>query len=1738
MTGFGGQGYVSQESRALSTIQEGPTADLSQGEQQIISMLQTHDYQMKFLAGQVDKAMKTATEAAQNPIQQIQQFVADIVVLLGGGQLVNGALDFGDLQYILPAIGALFGFGDSPFPLSLFEAAMKFFTGYIVPQEQFVDVINQIIENWLGLFGIDPDFIHDVKELIEAVGNLFGGIGNLFPSLNELLGALGINAGGLGPLGQLLAPILKLFEGFNLDAFGNILDFITDLLSPWIEGITAVINWVNGLLYALGHGGSIVNSPLGAVLAPFESLFRFLFGGRTKGTNLVTDSGFEDEAEWPAERAAGEMSDVRSHSGANSRLVTTNADAQYVYFNSDHRGLDATSEEVLWKARSRDKFQVEAFMFADNGNATTGTPPRLMVAYHDSKGILPSTVHTVKAPTWADWANSEGGWLQLNGYVTVPSGYDRVRPYLEFLSDEAAGNLWWIDDLMAREITDSQNIVERLFGAVGNTVGTILDMVIPGLDASKIATGFVNLARLPSQVLTSIVGVAANLVNGFLDAVTNIPALDGSKIVSGVINLFRLPNIPLSKMAEDVITFLEGLLPWNWFRASRNSGPNMVIGSDFTDTTIPRSNYASATVPTYYTGPLGKCLTWTATGSGSAGVFLSPGDSTFFSVKGGEKFTLKAEMQADADNSGAAPVFGSGFSFTDSNGVLPVSETFLGVPATTRGAWANVTRTIEVPDGYDRMRVIARAVNGSTVAGDRYYLRAGVALREVTEPQNIVQSLWGSVGSAISGVISSFKIPSLDASIITTGLMNLARFPSQVLTTISGVAANLVSGFLDAVTNIPALDGSKIVSGVVNLLRLPSIPLAKMASDVTDFLATLLPWNWFNAAQKTGPNMVIGADFTDSTIPRTPIGNTTFLGYGSGANGPRLMWQATSTSNSSGLFLGHTLANVAGDNYYKVNPGDKYTARGEMYGRAANVGEPNFEFLFQFTDSLGVNPLVNQVRGSKPDTGGWIAIEGTAEVPEGYDTMRFIIRNAPGGTVAGDIFEARKISLREVTETQNVIASLWGSVGSAISGFISDLKIPGLDGSKITGGFVALARLPGQVLTTLTGVASNLVTGFLNAVTNIPALDASKITSGLMDAARVLGLTNLFIRNRDPENIAAGDFEDADLIPWKGNTSSFMWRRVTSQSHSGTASYAANPGGWTGTNAVGLKQGRVEAQAGDEFYVEFWAYRTGSYDGTTTNSKVRFGAYGTGLNNFHEGSVNFGVNGNLPNATSWTKISGTIQITNALTRELEIELINDGTTGTVWLDDFIIQKKRKPESVLGLPDIITSLSQIGEVLIGAVVNPVSTVVSNVVDFFSKLLGWQGTSNAQAITYSTAVERNRKGICRYPIGFVSYAEELNLQFELWGSTGAASAGTAHTHPLGTGADARAAASGFGIGQNQSRGAYLYCSYPTPLRRIGFTAWVNSGTPTNVFLEVFRVNEDGTHVRIFSQNVASMIDTSSVLREVNLTDPILVQSDEQYMVRLRNSGAVQIFHQCITRTPVMEETGFWTADASTTNLTTYTAAQATTARGGTDRTPFVFMADPSASIQDMTYYDNFNRKNLGSTYERKASTGGLAIFNGQVTYGGTTDGNQNAIVGTPTNSDRMFVSGGVYGVELAAAVSGARAGLIICAARDWSQIVFLEVAAGVCRIFSGPWNSLTQRASVNSGGSGEYSVEYDPDTKIYLARRKGATFGLSWTDSGNLTQHGRDFRYGGMRITRSTFLNGGLIDDLTVRDNALT
>lgn len=267
---FGKTEYATPETRALSSIADAPEIGQHTDFQRLI---QQHDASIKFLATNQQKLQQGVNDATQNPVQQLQQFISDLVVLFGGGELAQGLLDFGDLKYLLPALGALFGFGSGPYPVNLLQAAEKFFLGYIVPSEQYADLLTHFIDTWAGFAGIDPKFVKDVDALVTAVADLFDGVHNLLPSMQSLLSALGLGSGrDLGPLGQSLNSVLHLFNGVDTSLYTDITHFVTGVMDTFVVNLTAVINWIDEVLRIFGSGGDVVNSPIGDITAPFADL--------------------------------------------------------------------------------------------------------------------------------------------------------------------------------------------------------------------------------------------------------------------------------------------------------------------------------------------------------------------------------------------------------------------------------------------------------------------------------------------------------------------------------------------------------------------------------------------------------------------------------------------------------------------------------------------------------------------------------------------------------------------------------------------------------------------------------------------------------------------------------------------------------------------------------------------------------------------------------------------------------------------------------------------------------------------------------------------------------------------------------------------------------------------------------------------------------------------------------------------------------------------------------------------------------------------------------------------------------------------------------------------------------------------------------------------------------------------------------------------------------------------------
>lgn len=548
--GFGGNDYSAPQTRALSAITNSPnpSADDFASQEKVAALLQRHDYQIKALASGQQQLQQGVNDATQNPIQQIQQLLADFIVLLGGGQLADGALDFGALQYILPTLGALFGLGDGPFPIDLFQAAERFFLGYVVPTKQFTDVINTMIGAWMQVFGIDPKFIKDTKALITAVGQLFGEVGNLLPSLNTFFGAMGManGAADLGPLGMVLGPIVKLFSGINLADFGNVIEFITAAIDPWIVKLTKVIDFTNEVLAVLGSGVDVVNDPLPQLIVPWQNLMRFLgnvqltvesfnpvaaaqswlgslllpiSGFSTVQPNLQVDPGFDDSND------IGDAGDGKNWTRENLDPPVTDGDwiwdlvgntasgSATVHANGVDHGLLGT---VVYVEEGQ-TFDFDAYVSWSGLTASTGAIG-LHIKTDDGTNTL---IASVTAP------DTTGDWTHLSGSYTVPAAVTSIRLRLFVGSGATAGQVWFDDTNIRRTNLIHQGLIQDLEDDLATLSGFFSSLLT--------AAGAGDVAELGSAIAGAVSNAAAALskIGDMLTAaVVSTPAELGAAIVA------------------------------------------------------------------------------------------------------------------------------------------------------------------------------------------------------------------------------------------------------------------------------------------------------------------------------------------------------------------------------------------------------------------------------------------------------------------------------------------------------------------------------------------------------------------------------------------------------------------------------------------------------------------------------------------------------------------------------------------------------------------------------------------------------------------------------------------------------------------------------------------------------------------------------------------------------------------------------------------------------------------------------------------------------------------------------------------------------------------------------------------------------------------------------------------------------------------------------------------------------
>lgn len=579
MTDMFGQ-YRSQETRALQSIESSKYPDTDKDLEKNLHRLNIF---VDYIAGYLQQMQKGVDQANQDVIGRTRDILGNMVILLGGGTITD--VDFGDLQYYLPAIGALLGFdADTPFPINLFNAAEHFFLGYVVPLDSFVFVITDQINNVLNLMGINEEFITAFNELATALGELSYSVTDFFDILQSLLEIFGISdTSALGPFADLWHVVTTLLGGLNLQTLGDVVDPVFELAAPWIHDLALAVNALNQIIDTLSGGVADLGTALTAItnllglfdvinemLAPFNSgigdLSGFInFGSLWDGIDFL-DPLFDANtaaADWIASLLGGDVLTIDSPLNAENlfgiipdvnmglvpythigdtqpNLLTAptfdapeNIQGAGIWTHDSTVGrtslgavkVIANGTDLRLVSNSIPVAPAQQLTFETwlkwTGLTFSGAPMKLQIVRY----LNHSAVGTADLATPASPPSTQASWIQLQNSYTVPAGCDEVRLQYYVASTATAGSIWWDDASAKKTGTMDQSWITNL---------------VPDLLSKALGVDLTNLMSnlgLGTATLTAIANRFTNLGAGGLfqgSGLTGVGSIN-QNLISGLI---------------------------------------------------------------------------------------------------------------------------------------------------------------------------------------------------------------------------------------------------------------------------------------------------------------------------------------------------------------------------------------------------------------------------------------------------------------------------------------------------------------------------------------------------------------------------------------------------------------------------------------------------------------------------------------------------------------------------------------------------------------------------------------------------------------------------------------------------------------------------------------------------------------------------------------------------------------------------------------------------------------------------------------------------------------------------------------------------------------------------------------------------------------------------------------------------------------------------------------------------
>lgn len=458
-------------------------------------------------------------------------------------------------------------------------------------------------------------------------------------------------------------------------------------------------------------------------------------------------------------------------------------------------------------------------------------------------------------------------------------------------------------------------------------------------------------------------------------------------------------------------------------------------------------------------------------------------------------------------------------------------------------------------------------------------------------------------------------------------------------------------------------------------------------------------------------------------------------------------------------------------------------------------------------------------------------------------------------------------------------------------------------------------------------------------------------------------------------------------------------------------------------------------------------------------------------------------------------------------------------------------------------DTQASAAQAGDALL--IATTVEPIVYNTVQTVTVVQSKAITQQNYSISSATDSPRQPSYVCKYPISDVSYPEAWNSIIEVFGTTEAASAGTAHTHALNQSNHVYSTPAGYFVTNGNSRGVFLNITNTTAFDHMRLYAWVPTGTATDVTYGLHRVRADGSSYEIVSAvQIASQLTNTGNYIDVDLGGTLIVQAGETYLLRITNRSAAGVAVAAISQTTGANYNGFATTGLTLSNATSYTAAQIATGAVATGQMNFGGLFRAAGFYTPKTYTDDFNRPDFGVLWIPWSNSFGAGApqlhinFNageGRAAFTGTVDGDESNVYMYPSASDQTMVAADTWGLA-----GTARCGIFTHASREAHQLAYLGVGLGGANLYTGAWGTLgaakaTIASSAADGTNWGIYVDSVPTHDVFYIMKNGTDV-ASWTDTADTMQVGSDFRYGGKIISRISGVNAGELDNWTMKDVA--